>query len=220
MSGHVPADVLADAGDAAEVLRGVRQADLDLDAADALVEGLRGAVLDLLEGGVEEAAGGVVGLDGVAVGAQELGQRQPGALGLEVVEGDVDGGQGLRGHAGAAHGGAGPEQLGVDLADVVGVLADDALGDLLGVGVLGRAAGALGVAEADAAVALLGGDLGEQEDDLGHGLLPAGEDLRVADGDGERQRGGGQLDVPDGVGRVGHGGPLVGLTEQAYFTQV
>ena len=66
-------------------------------------------------------------------------------------------------------------------------------------GVLARAAGALGVAEADAGVAEFGGYLSEQEDNLGHGLLPAGEDLGVADGDGEGQPGGGQLDVPDEV---------------------
>ena len=36
--GNVPADVLADAGDAAQVLGGVGQADLDLDAADAFLQ--------------------------------------------------------------------------------------------------------------------------------------------------------------------------------------
>ena len=165
-----------------------------------------GAGLDLVEGGVQEAAGGVVGLDGVAVGAQELGERQAGALGLEVVERNVDGGEGLGGHPGAADGGAGPEQLGVDLADVVRVLADDAFGDFLGVGVLGRPAGALGVAEADAAVALFGGDFGEEEHDFGHGLLASGEHLRVADRNGERKPGRGQLDVADEI-NAGHGSP-------------
>ena len=107
------------------------------------------------------------------------------ALGLEVVERDVNRGEGL-GSCGTADGRAGPEQLGVELADVVRVLADDALGNFLGVGVLGRAAGTLGVAEADSAVSLLGGDFGEEEDDFGHGLLASGEDLGVADGNGER----------------------------------
>ena len=79
---HVPADVLADAGDAAEVLFAVGQADLDLDAADAFVEGLGGAGLDLVQRGVEEAAGGVVGLDGVAVGAQSLARGRPARLAL------------------------------------------------------------------------------------------------------------------------------------------
>src|SRR6478752_1784292 len=71
----VPANVLADAGDAAQVLGGVWKADLDLDAADAFVQQDGGAGLDLGQGGVEEAARGVVGLHGVTVGAQELGQR-------------------------------------------------------------------------------------------------------------------------------------------------
>ena len=148
---------------------------------------------------LQEAAGGVVGLDGVAVGAQELGQRQAGALGLEVVQCDVDGGESLGGDARAAHRGAGPEQLGVELADVVGVLADDAFGNFLGVGVLGGTAGALGVAEADAGVALLRGDLGEKEDDLRHGLLAAREHLGVADRDGQREACGGKFDVPDEI---------------------
>ena len=76
--GHVPADVLADAGDTAEVLGGVRQADLDLDAADAFVQEDGGAGLDLVQRGVQEAAGGVVGLHGVGR-SPELGQRQAGA---------------------------------------------------------------------------------------------------------------------------------------------
>ena len=92
-------------------------------------------------------------------------------------------------------------QLGPDLADVVGVLADQVRRDLLGVGVLAGAAGALGVAEPDALVALLGGDLGEQEGDLGHRLLPAGEHLGVADRGGQRQGDGGELHRPDPVDR-------------------
>lgn len=64
--------------------------------------------------------GDVACLDGVTVGAQEFGQGESGAFGLEVVQGDVDGGEGLGGHARAAHRGAGPEELGVELADVVG----------------------------------------------------------------------------------------------------
>jgi hypothetical protein len=72
-------------------------------------------------------------------------------------------------------------------------------GDFLGVGVLGGAAGALGVAEADAGVPQFGGDLGEEENHLRHGLLPAREDLGVADGNGEGEAGGGQFDVPDQI---------------------
>jgi hypothetical protein len=66
-------------------------------------------------------------------------------------------------------------------------------------GVLGGAAGALGVAETDAAVPLLCGDLGEQEYHFGHGLLAAGEDLGITDGNGEGKPRGGKLDVPDEV---------------------
>ena len=115
-----------------------------------------GVVHDLLDRGVQEAAGGVVGPHRVAVRAEQLGQRQAGALGLEVPQRDVERGDGLGGHAAAADRGAGPDQLGPELADVVGVLADQHVGDLLGVRELGRAAGALGVAEADALVAVLG----------------------------------------------------------------
>ena len=67
------------------------------------------------------------------------------------------------------------------------VLADHVLGDLLGVGVLARAARAHGVAVADALMSFEGGDLGEEEGDLRHRFLPAGEHLRVADGPVERE---------------------------------
>ena len=68
--------------------------------------------------------------------AEELGQRQAGAAGLEVVQRDVEGGDRLRGDAGAADRGAGPHERLVDLGDVVGVLADGDVRDLLEVGVL------------------------------------------------------------------------------------
>ena len=153
---HVVAEVLADGGDPGQVDPAVGLTDLDLDAADAVGQGLAGPLLDLLDRGVQEAARGVVGRHRVAVRAEELGQRQVGPLGLEVVEGDVEGRDGLGGHAAAADRGAGPEQLLVDPADVVGVLAEQAVGDLLGVGVLGGSAGSLGVAEAESLVAVLG----------------------------------------------------------------
>jgi hypothetical protein len=123
--------------------------------------------------------------DGVAMRAQQLGQRQARALRLEVVERDVDRCQCLRRDPGAAHGRAGPQEPRVELLDVVGVLADRRAGDLLRVRVLRGSAGPLRVAEAHAFVALLGADLCEQEHDLGHGTLPAREDLRVGDGGGE-----------------------------------
>ena len=61
----------------------------------------------------------------------------------------------------AAHRGTGPEQLLVNTADVIGVLTKQPVGDLFRVGVLGWSAGSFGVTEADASVAGLGGDLGD-----------------------------------------------------------
>ena len=100
----------------------------------------------------------------------------------------------------AARRGAGPEQLLVHPADVIGILSKQPVGDLFRVGVLGWSAGPLRVAEADSTDAGLGGDLGEQQDDLGHRLLPSGEHLGIADRRVERQRQGGQLDIADAVG--------------------
>jgi len=54
-------------------------------------------------------------------------------------------------------------------------------------GKLPRPAGALGVAEAQAGVAIGRLHLGEQHRDLGHRLLPAGQHLGVADRRGQRQ---------------------------------
>ena len=82
---------------------------------------------------------------------------------------------------------ASPYQLGPDPLDVVGVLADHLLGDLLGVRVLPRAARPLGVAIADTLMSFEGGDLGEEEGDLRHRLLSAGQHLGVADGAVERE---------------------------------
>ena len=149
--------------------------------------------------GLEEAAGGVVDAARVAVRAEQLGQRQAGAAGLEVVERDVERGDGLGRDAGAADRGAGPHQRLVDLRDVVGVLADGDLHDLLEVGVLRLAAGALGVGEAHALEALLGGELDEEHHRLGERLLPAGEHLGVADRVGQRQDDVGQSEAADAV---------------------
>jgi len=74
------------------------------------------------------------------------------------------------------------------------------------VGVLGRPARALGVAETDSAVALFGGDFGEKEHDLGHRLLASGEHFRVTDRNGERKPGRGQLYMADEI-NAGHGSP-------------
>ena len=211
MKGAV-AEVLAERGDAAQVLAPVGLADLDLDAADAGLEGGGGLLLDLLDGGLEEAAGGVVDAARVAVRAEELGERQAGAAGLEVVERDVERGDRLRGDAGAADGGTGPHERLVDLGDVVGVLADGDVHDLLEVGVLPLAARALGVAEPHALEALLGGELDEEHHRLGERLLAAGEDLGVADRVGQRKHDVRQRDAADAVARGGgRGGRDKGL---------
>ena len=146
---HVIAQVLTDPLHAGDVGLPVGQPDLDLDAADAAGQGVARVLRDLLDRGVQEPAGGVVGANRVAVRAEQLGQRQAGPLGLEVPQGDVEGGDRLGGQAAAAHRCAGPDQLGPDLADVAGVLPDQHGRDLLGVGELAGAAGPLGVAEPD-----------------------------------------------------------------------
>ncbi len=89
----------------------------------------------------------------------------------------------------------------VNAADVVWILAQQAVSYLLRMGVLGWPAGAFGVTEADAVVAGLGGDFREKKHDLGHGFLPAGEHFRVADwslqGQGQR----GEQHAADAVAR-------------------
>ena len=181
---HAVAQVLAHrARPARRSIARVRLADLDLDAADAAVERRRGVLQHLLDRRVQEAAGGVVAAHRVAVGAEQLGQRQARALGLQVPQRDVDRGDrlGRRARCGPTDAPA-QSSLVHSLRDVVRVLADQVGRDLLGMRVLRRAAGPLGVAEADA---LRGRrsvrDLGEQEGDLGHRLLPAGQHLGVAD---------------------------------------
>jgi hypothetical protein len=74
------------------------------------------------------------------------------------------------------------------------------------VSVLRGPAGAFGVAETDAAVTLFSSDLREEEHHFGHGLLPAGEDFGVADGDSEGQPCRGQLDVTNEIYGA-HGSP-------------
>ncbi|MNH33396.1 hypothetical protein D3C79_939080 [compost metagenome] len=66
-------------------------------------------------------------------------------------------------------------------------------------GELARATGALGVAEAQAFVAVFGFDLGEQDGDLGHRFLPAGEDFGIADRVGQGQEDRGHFDVGNAV---------------------
>ncbi len=99
---HVVAEVLAHRFDALDVERAVGLADLELDAADAALDRGRGIDHQLVERRVQEPARGVVAGDRVAVRTQQLGQRQAGALGLQVVQRHVEGADGLRGHAAAA----------------------------------------------------------------------------------------------------------------------
>jgi len=145
------------------------------------------------------------------VRADQLGQRQTGPLGLEVPQGHVERGDRLGGQPAPADRRPGPGELGDQLADVAGILADHHRRDLNGVRVLARPAGALGIGEADAVPARLGVDLGEQEHHLGHRHLPSGQHLGVADRHGQRQSERGQPDAPDPVeggvaGERGHPG--------------
>ncbi|MNL14652.1 hypothetical protein D3C87_1356030 [compost metagenome] len=199
----------AHGGYAAQVLGAVWLAHLELDAADAALDGCRRVDLELVQRGVQEAARGVVAAHGVPVGAQQLGQREPGALRLQVPERYVDGADGLRGQPAASYRGAGPAELVPEPGDVAGVLAQQGRGDLAGVGVLAGAAGPLGIAEAEPGVAVGGADLGEQDGHLGHRLLPAGQHLGVADRGGERQIAGGKANPGDRIGR--HAGSFSGV---------
>ena len=121
------------------------------------------------------------------MGAEELGERQVGASGLQVPERDVERRDRLHGHAAAAHGSAGPEQLGEEPADVARILADKVGRAVDRVRVDARAPGPLRVAEADPFVAVARRDLGEYELDFGERLLPSGQHLGVAYRRGERQ---------------------------------
>eukprot|EP01022_Parablepharisma_sp_SALTPOND_P000588 TRINITY_DN1031_c0_g2_i1.p1 TRINITY_DN1031_c0_g2~~TRINITY_DN1031_c0_g2_i1.p1 ORF type:complete len:1767 (+),score=728.11 TRINITY_DN1031_c0_g2_i1:17998-23298(+) len=199
------AQVLAHRGDTLDVQGAVGLADLELDAADALLARGRGIDQQLLQRRMQEAAAGVVAAYRIAMRSQQLGQRQPGALGLHVPQGDVEGADGLGRQAAATHRGAGPAQLVPDLADVIGVFTEEGRGDLAGMGKLPGAAGALGIAEAQALVAVGGFDLDEEHGDLGHRLLAPGEDLGVADGIGQRQVGRGNPDPGDLVAAGGCG---------------
>jgi hypothetical protein len=188
----------------------IRLADLELDATDARLQRCGGVLTDLLDRGVQESTGGVVSAHRVPVGPEELGERQPGALGLQIPECDVEGRDRLGRQTAAAHRCTGPAELHPQLADVTRVLADQHLGDLLGVGELAGAAGSLGVGETDTLAALLGRHLDHQECDLGHRLLPSGEHLGVADRCAERQGDAGDLQVGDPItcrGSCGAGDP-------------
>ena len=198
------AEQLAHGTHALDVDRQIGLPDLQLDAANAAVAGDLHVLQHLIQRRVQIAARGVVALHGIALRAQQLGQRQAGALGFQVPQGDVKGRDGLRREAAAAHAGTGPQQLGEQARDVVRVLTDQVGRQFLGVRVHAGAAGALGVAKADAFVAIARADLGKDEGDLGQRLLPPGQHLGVADRCRQRQGGQRQLDPVNAV--TGFGG--------------
>ena len=87
---HRIAQALAHRLDTLDVERTVGLAHLELDAADAALDRRGGVNHQLLQRRVQKAARGVVALHRVAVRAEQLGQRQAGALGLQVVERHVE----------------------------------------------------------------------------------------------------------------------------------
>ncbi|MCY1526059.1 hypothetical protein D9M68_610620 [compost metagenome] len=173
--------------DPMQIQRPVRLADLEFDAADALLAGAIGVLQQLIERRVQKAAGGVVATHRITLGAEQACQGQAGAARLEVPQGDVEGADGLGRQTAAPHRGAGPAQFVPQLGDIAGVLADQVRRHLQSMGELPGTAGALGIAEPQAPMTIAGFDLGDQDGDLGHRLLPAGEHLGIADRIGQRQ---------------------------------
>ena len=187
------------------VQRAVGLAHLELDAAHAALQRGAGVALEFIERRVQKASRGVVAAHGFALRAQQLGQRQARAARLDVVERHIKGRDGLHGQPAAAHGGAGPAHARPQPRNVAGVLAQQGGRDFAGMGELAGAAGALGVAQAQAPVAVAGLDLGEQHGDLGHGLLAAREHLGIADGPGQGEVAGRQAYPLDAVLAGGFG---------------
>ncbi len=83
--------------------------------------------------------------------------------------------------------GSGPGELVPGLRDIARILAEKSRCDLTGMGELPRPPGSLGIADPEAAMTVAGLDLAEQDRDLGHRLLAAGQHLGVADRRLERQ---------------------------------
>lgn len=160
---------------------------LSFDAADALLARHIGVLHQLIQRRVQKAARGVVTAHRVALGTEQTPQRQPCTTCLEVPQRHVEGADRLGRQAAAAHRSACPAQLVPQLGDIAGVLVYQIGRHLQGMGELPRAAGALGVAETQPVVTITGFDFGDQDCDLGHRLLPAGEHLRIADRVGQRQ---------------------------------
>src|SRR5699024_2634729 len=108
--------------------------------------------------------------------------------GLHVIEGDIECCKCLSSDTVPTDRRACSQQGDVFLRDVVGVLADEHLGNFFGMGVLGRTTGTFRVAEAQSFVTLSTLDLSEEEDHFGHRLLPAGEYLGIGDRRGQWER--------------------------------
>ena len=115
------------------------------------------------------------------MGAEQLRQRQSGALGFHIPQGNIKRRDGLYRHAAAPDGGARPQQFGVDLVDIVGVFAEQIIGNLFGMGVNSLASRALGIAKAYPFETVAGADFGDDNRDFGERFLPPGEDFGIAD---------------------------------------
>ena len=131
--------------------------------------------------------------------AEQFGQREASALRLQVPQRDVEGADRLRRQAASAHRSAGPRELVPEPGDVARVFTDQRRSDLFGVRELSRTTGAFRVAESQTLVTVSGLDLREQNRDLGHRLLAAGQHLGVADRRGERQVAGRHANPCDAV---------------------
>src|SRR5690606_17427552 len=161
--------------------------DLELDTADALLAGDIGVPQQLFERRVQEAARGVVTTHRGAMAAEQTRQGKAAATRLEIPQGNIESADGLGRQPAAADRGASPAQLVPESGDIAGVLADQVRCHFQSMGELTWTARALGIAETQAAVAIARLDLGNQDGDLGHRLLPAGQHLSIADRVGQRQ---------------------------------
>src|SRR5471030_903842 len=165
----------------------LRLAHLDLDTANAALP-RRVDVLDhLFERHRQITARGVVALYRITMRAKQLRERQAGAFCLHVPKRDVERRNGLRRQAAAPHRCTGPAELVPDARNVVRIFADQLGRDLLRMCVHARSAGAFRITETDAFMTAFRADLSEDECDLSQRLLPAGQDLGVADGGRKRQ---------------------------------
>ncbi len=117
----------------------------------------------------------------MAVRTQQFGQRQSGALGLDVPQRDVERRHGLGCQTATADRSADPHQLVPKAADVVGVFAQQFRRQFAGMGVLAKAAGTKAEAESETAEARSCLDFREQQGEAGQRFLATGQNLGVAD---------------------------------------